>query len=74
VGFLDRAKAGANDLAARAANGGDTERHLRDLSALAYLKATGRPAPSRAAPGPGTTAVPPPASPPPKQQDERGRT
>jgi hypothetical protein len=57
MGFLDKAKQAANDLAAKADSaiagsglGGpgpsasDAERHLRDLGVLAYLEATGRPA------------------------------
>ncbi|PVU82010.1 hypothetical protein DDP54_02155 [Cellulomonas sp. WB94] len=57
MGFLDKAKAAASDLAAKAdtalassglggpgaAGGGDAERYFRDLGVLAYLEATGRP-------------------------------
>ena len=57
MGFLDKAKAAANDLAAKAdtalANsglggpgggpGGSPDRYFRDLGMLAYLEATGRP-------------------------------
>jgi hypothetical protein len=57
MGFLDKAKQAANDLAAKAdsalassglggpgPSAGDADRHLRDLGVLAYLEATGRPA------------------------------
>ncbi|WP_123915746.1 hypothetical protein [Georgenia muralis] len=57
MGFLDKAKAAANDLAAKAdtalsgagmagPGGGDAERYFRDLGVLAYLEWSGRPAPS----------------------------
>lgn len=56
MGFLDKAKAAATDLAAKAdtalassglggpggVGGGDAEKYLRDLGVLAYLDATGR--------------------------------
>src|SRR5512139_4051826 len=56
MGFLDKAKAAANDLAAKAdtamANAGlggpggaSPERYFRDLGGIAYLEATGRTAP-----------------------------
>ncbi|WP_345216197.1 hypothetical protein [Georgenia halophila] len=60
MGFLDKAKAAANDLAAKAdtamagsglntpgapAGGGDAERYFRDLGVLAYLEESGRPVP-----------------------------
>ncbi|MDI6908212.1 hypothetical protein [Nocardioides sp.] len=57
MGFLDKAKAAANELAAKAdtalANSGlggpgaavSPERLLRDLGVVAYLEAAGRPAP-----------------------------
>jgi hypothetical protein len=59
MGFLDKAKAAANDLAAKAdtamANAGlggpggpggaSPERYFRDLGVIAYLEATGRTAP-----------------------------
>lgn len=57
MGFLDKAKAAANDLAAKAdtafANSGlggpgaavSPDKLLRDLGVVAYLEATGRPAP-----------------------------
>lgn len=56
MGFLDKAKAAATDLAAKAdsamnsglgshAPGGDSEALLRDLGVIAYLEATGRQAP-----------------------------
>lgn len=56
MGFLDKAKAAATDLAAKAdsainsglgshAPGGDSESLLRDLGVIAYLEATGRQAP-----------------------------
>ncbi|WP_034223575.1 hypothetical protein, partial [Actinotalea ferrariae] len=57
MGFLDKAKAAATDLAAKAdtalagaglggpgSSGGDADAYLRDLGVLAYLEATGRPA------------------------------
>jgi len=58
MGFLDKAKAAANDLAAkadtalgnsglggpRASGSGDADRYFRDLGVLAYLDANGRPA------------------------------
>jgi hypothetical protein len=58
MGFLDKAKAAANDLAAKAdtalgssglggpkaSGGGDADRYFRDLGVLAYLEANGRPA------------------------------
>lgn len=57
MGFLDKAKAAAGDLAAKAdsalgsvAGGssgprpGEVDRYLRDLGLLTYLEATGRPA------------------------------
>ena len=58
MSFFERAKAAANDLAAKAdvamnqagintpgaASGGGGDRALRDLGVLAYLEATGRPA------------------------------
>ena len=57
MGFLDKAKAAANDLAAKAdtalgssglggpkASGGDADRYFRDLGVLSYLEASGRPA------------------------------
>lgn len=57
MGFLDKAKQAANDLAAKADSalassgmGGagpsaaDADKHLRDLGVLSYLEATGRPA------------------------------
>ena len=57
MGFLDKAKAAASDLAAKAdtalassglggsgaPGGGDAERYFRDLGVLTYLDATGRP-------------------------------
>jgi hypothetical protein len=50
MGFLDKAKAAANDLKASvdqqlsSSNAGrDAEKHYRDLGMLAYLKETGRP-------------------------------
>ena len=57
MGFLDKAKAAASDLAAKAdtalassglggpgaSGGGDGEKYFRDLGVLAYLEATGRP-------------------------------
>lgn len=57
MGFLDKAKAAASDLAAKAdtalassglsgsgsSGGGDAERLFRDLGVLTYLDATGRP-------------------------------
>jgi len=57
MGFLDKAKAAASDLAAKAdtalassglggpgaAGGADAERYFRDLGVLAYLEATARP-------------------------------
>ncbi|MDX5400216.1 MAG: hypothetical protein LPK92_10935, partial [Actinomycetes bacterium] len=60
MGFLDKAKAAANDLAAKAdtalagaglggpgsANTSEAETYLRDLGVLAYLDATGRQAPA----------------------------
>ncbi|WP_341359672.1 hypothetical protein V5H98_18515 [Georgenia sp. M64] len=57
MGFLDKAKAAANDLAAKAdtalsgagmagPGSGDAERYFRDLGVLAYLEWSGRPAPS----------------------------
>jgi hypothetical protein len=61
MGFLDKAKAAANDLAAKAdtklASSGlggpgaqtsnrDADRYFRDLGVLTYLEASGRPAPS----------------------------
>src|SRR5918993_182748 len=59
MGFLDKAKAAANDLAAKAdtamassgmggpggATGGQPDKLFRDLGVLAYLDATGRQAP-----------------------------
>ena len=59
MGFLDKAKAAANDLAAKAdtamagsglggpggASGGQPDKLFRDLGVLAYLEATGRQAP-----------------------------
>ena len=57
MGFLDKAKAAANDLAAKAdtalgssglggpkASGGDADKYFRDLGVLSYLEANGRPA------------------------------
>jgi hypothetical protein len=58
MSFLDRAKAAANDLAAKADTAlassgisgpkasvsGDSDRYFRDLGVLAYLQASGRPA------------------------------
>ena len=58
MGFLDKAKAAANELATKAdtalsgaglggpgtSSGGDADAHLRDLGVLTYLEATGRPA------------------------------
>ena len=58
MGFLDKAKAAANDLAAKAdtalgssglggpqaSGGSDAETYFRDLGVLAYLEASGRPA------------------------------
>jgi hypothetical protein len=58
MGFLDKAKAAANDLAAKAdtalgssglggpkaSGGGDADRYFHDLGVLAYLEANGRPA------------------------------
>ncbi len=57
MGFLDKAKAAANELAAKAdtalgsaglggpsSGGGDSEKYFRDLGVLAYLEASGRPA------------------------------
>ncbi len=58
MGFLDKAKAAATDLAAKAdtalassgltgpkpPGGGDAEKLFRDLGVLAYLESTGRPA------------------------------
>jgi hypothetical protein len=59
VGFMDKAKAAANELAAKAdtalagsglggpgAAGGQGERLLRDLGVLTYLEAAGRPVPA----------------------------
>jgi hypothetical protein len=59
VGFMDKAKAAANELAAKAdtaltgsglggpgAAGGQGERLLRDLGVLTYLEAAGRPLPA----------------------------
>ncbi|WP_211373680.1 hypothetical protein [Cellulomonas fimi] len=58
MGFLDKAKAAATDLAAKAdtalgsaglggpgaaSSGGDAERYFRDLGVVAYLESTGRP-------------------------------
>jgi len=57
MGFLDKAKAAASDLAAKAdtalgssglggpkaPGGGDSDRYFRDLGVLAYLEANGRP-------------------------------
>jgi hypothetical protein len=50
MGFLDKAKAAANDLKASvdqqlstSTAGRDAEKHYRDLGMLAYLKETGRP-------------------------------
>lgn len=53
MGFLDKARAAANDLAAKADTalassglggpGADAERYFRDLGVLAYLDANGRP-------------------------------
>ena len=55
MGFLDKAKAAANDLANKAdtalsssglgGTGYSTEKLFRDLGVIAYLEATGRPAP-----------------------------
>ena len=57
MGFLDKAKAAANDLAAKAdtamagsglggpGGGGQPDKLFRDLGVLAYLEATGRSAP-----------------------------
>jgi len=55
MGFLDKAKAAANELAAKADSamagagisvpghsGGEAEKYFRDLGVLAYLQATGR--------------------------------
>ncbi len=54
MGFMDKARAAANDLAAKAdtalsssgmggsSSGGDTDRYLRDLGVLTYLEANGR--------------------------------
>jgi len=56
MGFLDKAKAAASDLAAKAdtalassglggpgaSGGGDAEKYFRDLGVLTYLEATGR--------------------------------
>jgi len=57
MGFLDKAKAAANDLAAKAdtalwssglgcpkASGGDADKYFRDLGVLSYLEANWRPA------------------------------
>jgi len=58
MGFMDKAKAAANDLAAKAdtamsssgmggpgaSNSREADRYLRDLGVLAYLEANGRPA------------------------------
>ena len=56
MGLMDKARAAATDLAAKAdtalgssgmrpgASGGDADRYFRDLGVLAYLEATGRPA------------------------------
>ncbi|WP_225755002.1 hypothetical protein [Actinotalea sp. Marseille-Q4924] len=56
MGFLDKAKAAANELATKAdtalsgaglggpGTGGDADAHLRDLGVLTYLEATSRPA------------------------------
>jgi hypothetical protein len=58
MGFLDKAKAAASDLAAKAdtalassglsgpkaSGGGDADRYFRDLGVLAFLEANGRPA------------------------------
>ena len=61
MGLLDKAKAAANDLAAKAdtalassgmggpgasRSGGDADRYFRDLGVLTYLEANGRPASS----------------------------
>lgn len=61
MGLLDKAKAAATDLAAKAdtklassglggpgaaTSGGDADRYFRDLGVLAYLEANGRPASS----------------------------
>jgi hypothetical protein len=57
MGFLDKAKAAASDLAAKAdtalassglggpgaSGGGDAEKYFRDLGVLTYLEANGRP-------------------------------
>jgi len=51
MGLMDKARAAATDLATKAegmrpaASGGDADRYLRDLGVLAYLEASGRPAP-----------------------------
>jgi hypothetical protein len=56
MGFLDKAKAAANDLAAKADNamansglggpgGGQPDKLFRDLGVLAFLEASGRPGP-----------------------------
>ena len=57
MGFMDKARAAATDLASKAdtalsssgmggpgGSGGDADRYLRDLGVLAYLEANGRPA------------------------------
>lgn len=58
MGFMDKAKAAATELAAKAdgamaqagingppGSSGGADRYLRDLGVIAYLEATGRPAP-----------------------------
>ncbi|WP_043609605.1 hypothetical protein, partial [Cellulomonas carbonis] len=59
MGFLDKAKAAANELAAKAdtalassglggpggASGGDADKYLHDLGVLTYLELSGRPVP-----------------------------
>jgi hypothetical protein len=60
MGLMDKARAAATDLAAKAdtalansgmggpgaRSGGDADRYFRDLGVLAYLEANGRPAPA----------------------------
>ena len=52
MGLMDKARAAATDLAAKAdtamrpgASGGDADRYFRDLGVLTFLEASGRPAP-----------------------------
>jgi len=43
MGLMDKAKAAATDLAAKAGSSGEADRYFRDLGVLAYLEASGRP-------------------------------